>query len=687
MPVPSPDSPVTSEVYVTVPAGTTCAEATAAAKLPLDGPSAVVAVRDPDGALRDLAWVPDSDVKVGLIALSSPDGLAVLRHSAAHVLAQAVQDIFPEAKLGIGPPIENGFFYDFDVAHPFQPGDLQQLEKRMAEIIAAGQTFTRRRFTSADEARAELAHEPYKLELIDLKGDGRPAADDVDAGEVMEVGGAELTIYDNSDAQTGQVCWSDLCRGPHLRSTNLITAFKLTRSAAAYWRGNEENPQLQRIYGTAWPSQDELERYLQMLEEATVRDHRRIGEDLDLFAFSKEIGRGLPLWLPQGTIIREQLEDWAKQTERRYGYQRVVTPHITKEDLYHLSGHLPYYAEDLYAPVNIEGEKYYLKPMNCPHHHMVYKARPRSYRDLPYKVAEYGAVYRFERSGQLHGLMRTRGFTQNDGHIYCSYEQAKDQFLQVMRLHEYYYRTLGITDFYMVLALRDPRNKKKYHGDEAMWTEAERLTREAMEESGIPYVEDIGGAAHYGPKVDFFIRAVTGKEFASSTNQIDLYTPSKFGLTFHDSDGTEKPVAVIHRAPLGSHERFVAYLIEHFAGAFPVWLSPVQVRIIPIADDMLGYASEVLDVLSEAGVRAETDTSGNRLPAKVRYAVTRKIPFILVLGRREAVSGSVAVRFRSGRETQMSLTEFVDYATEQVRTKSLEGAGHIARQAPAADEV
>jgi threonyl-tRNA synthetase len=685
--VPSLDSPVASAPYVTVPAGTTCAEAIAAAKLPLDGPSAVVVVRDSDGALRDLTWVPDSDVKVGLVDLSSPDGLAVLRHSTAHVLAQAVQGLFPEAKLGIGPPIENGYFYDFDVAHAFQPGDLQQIEKRMAEIIAAGQTFTRRRFASGDEAKAELAHEPYKLELIDLKGDGGLRANDVDAGEVMELGGSELTIYDNSDAQTGKVCWSDLCRGPHLRSTRLITAFKLTRSAAAYWRGNEKNPQLQRIYGTAWPSQDELEHHLQMLEEVTARDHRRIGEDLDLFAFSKEIGRGLPLWLPNGTIIREQLEDWAKQTERRYGYQRVVTPHITKEDLYYLSGHLPYYAEDLYAPVNIEGEKYYLKPMNCPHHHMVYKARQHSYRDLPYKIAEYGTVYRFERSGQLHGLMRTRGFTQNDAHVYCSYEQAKDQFLEVMRLHEYYYNALGITDYYMVLALRDPRNKEKYHDDEEMWTDAERITREAMDESGIAYVEDIGGAAHYGPKVDFFIRAVTGKEFASSTNQVDLYTPSRFGLTFHDSDGTEKPVVVIHRAPLGSHERFVAYLTEHFAGAFPVWLSPVQVRTIPIADDMLGYASEVLDVLTEAGLRADLDTSDNRLPAKVRNAVTRKIPLILVLGRREAQSGSVAVRFRSGRETQMPLTEFVDYATEQVRTRSLEGAGHIARQASAANEA
>ena len=493
----------------------------------------------------------------------------------------------------------------------------------------------------------------------------------------MEVGGGELTIYDNLDAESGERRWSDLCRGPHLPSTRLIGAFRLLRSAAAYWRGSEQNPQLQRIYGTAWPRREQLEAHLRQLEEAARRDHRRIGADLELFTFSKEIGQGLPLWLPNGTIIRDELEQWARQTERRLGYQRVVTPHLTREDLYYLSGHLPYYRDDLYAPIDIEGVQYYLRPMNCPHHHMVYKARLRSYRELPLKLAEYGTVYRFERSGQLHGLMRTRGFTQNDAHIYCTHDQAKDQFLEVMRMHDDYYRALGITDFYMVLALRDPHNKDKYHDDEAMWADAERITREAMEESGIPYVEDVGGAAHYGPKVDFMIRAVTGKEFAASTNQVDLYTPQRFGLGYTASDGTEQPVAVIHRAPLGSHERFVAYLTEHYAGAFPVWLAPEQVRVIPIVGELAGYAGDVRDRLVEAGFRADVDASYGRLNARIRTAITRKIPLIVVVGRREAEQRSVSVRYRSGEEVPMALDAFLEHVTELVGTKSLDGAGHL----------
>ncbi|GHG75445.1 threonine--tRNA ligase [Streptomyces griseocarneus] len=658
---------------VVVPAGTTCADAVAAAKLPMNGPNAIVVVRDPEGTLRDLDWAPDAEVEVEAVALSSRDGLDVLRHSTAHVLAQAVQQEWPEARLGIGPPIENGFYYDFDVERPFQPEDLERVEQRMKDIIKSGQRFRRREFPSLDAARDELAREPYKLELVDLKGD-------VDTSEVMEVGSGDLTIYDNVDAKTGDVCWSDLCRGPHLPSTRLIPAFKLMRSAAAYWRGSEKNPQLQRIYGTAWPTRDALKSHLKALEEAAKRDHRRIGEDLDMFAFSKEIGRGLPLWLPNGTIVRDELEGWARRTERKLGYQRVVTPHITQEDLYYLSGHLPYYAEDLYAPIEIDGEKYYLKPMNCPHHHMVYKARPHSYRDLPYKIAEYGTVYRFERSGQLHGTMRTRGFTQNDAHIYCTQEQAKDQFLEVMRMHADYYRTLGITDFYMVLALRDPANREKYHDDEVMWETAERITREAMEESDIPFEIDRGGAAHYGPKVDFMIRAVTGKEFAASTNQVDLYTPQRFGLTYHDSDGTEKPVVVIHRAPLGSQERFTAYLTEHFAGAFPVWMAPEQVRVIPIVDELTDYANEVRDLLLDADVRADVDAGDGRLNAKVRTAVTRKIPLIVVVGRREAEERAVTVRDRSGKETPMPLDAFVGHVTELIRTKSLDGAGHLRRE-------
>lgn len=656
---------------ILVPAGTTCGEAIfTTTTLPQHGPNAVVVARGVDGRLHDLSWTPDVDTEVEPVGLSSPDGLNVLRHSAAHVMAQAVQDLYPQARLGIGPPIVDGFYYDFDVASPFAPEDLAKIEQRMQEIIKAGQLFKRRVFPSLEAARTELATEPYKLELIDIKGD-------VDSDEVMEVGGVDLTIYDNVDPKTGTVCWSDLCRGPHLPTTKLIKAVKLTRPAAAYWRGNEKNQQLQRIYGTAWPDKDQLKAHLKRLEEAAKRDHRRIGEDLDLFDFSKEIGKGLPLWLPNGTVIRDELEAWSRETERRLRYQRVVTPHITREDLYYLSGHLPYYAEDLYAPIEIEGDNYYLKPMNCPHHHMVFRARPHSYRDLPFKIAEYGTVYRFERSGQLHGMMRTRGFTQNDAHIYCTTEQAKDQFLEVMRMHDTYYRALGITDFYMVLALRDPANTTKYHDDEQMWTDAERITREAMEESNIPYVEEIGGAAHYGPKVDFMIRTVTGKEYAASTNQVDLYTPQRFGLNYNSSDGTEKPVVVIHRAPLGSQERFTAYLIEHFAGAFPVWLAPQQVRVIPVMPEVDDYAREVGDILYDAGLRADVDQSDGRLPGKVRSAVMRKIPLILVVGRREAETRTVTVRYRTGEDESMTIDEFLAMTARLISAKSLDWAGHI----------
>jgi threonyl-tRNA synthetase len=665
-------SAVETHVTVAVEAGTTCTTAVERAGLPTAGPDAIVVVRAPDGALKDLTWAPEADVEVEAVPMSSPDGLNVLRHSAAHVLAQAVQDLFPEARLGIGPPIENGFYYDFGVDVPFHPDDLERIERRMREIVKAGQRFRRRVFPSGDAARTELAAEPYKLELIDDRSDAGLAAD-----EMVEVGEGELTIYDNVDRKTGETCWSDLCRGPHLPSTKLIYAARLLRSAAAYWRGSERNPQLQRIYGTAWPSKDALAAHLHRLEEAARRDHRRIGEALELFTFSKEVGKGLPLWLPNGTIVRDELEQWARTTERRLGYQRVVTPHITREDLYYLSGHLPYYADDLYAPIDIEGEKYYLKPMNCPHHHMVFKARPRSYRELPFRLAEYGTVYRYERSGQLLGLMRVRGFTQNDAHIYCTYAQAKDEFLAVMRLHDHYYRALGITDFHMVLALRDPGNKDKYHDDEPMWQRAEQLTRDAMEESGIPYVEEIGGAAHYGPKVDFVIRSATGREFASSTNQLDLYTPERFGLSYRAASGAEEPVVVIHQAPLGSHERFVAYLVEHFAGAFPVWLAPEQAVVIPVMPEMDDYARAVNDRLMAADIRSHTDLSDARLPAKVRTAVTRKVPLVVVVGRREADDGTVTVRDRSGAEQTMPLDAFVDHTLDLIGTKSLSGAGHL----------
>jgi threonyl-tRNA synthetase len=650
------------------PAGATAGEALRAAGIK---DSVVVRIGSPggdpaNGDLRDLAYrVRPGDVLESVPA-GSPAGRSVIRHSCAHVLAQAVQDLFPGTLLGIGPPIENGFYYDFLPDRPFNPEDLAALEKRMSDIIRQRQRFSRRVVTP-DEAAAELAHEKFKLELIELAA--APPGEVAD-GAAAEIGGAELTMYDNLVG--AETAWTDLCRGPHLPTTRDIPAFTLTRTAAAYWRGSEKNPQLQRIYGTAWESKQALKDHLTQLEEAERRDHRRIGAELELFTFSAEIGRGLPIWLPNGMIIRDELEDWAKQTERAWGYQRIATPHLTRSELYYISGHLPYYQEDLYAPIEIEGDQYYLKPMNCPHHHMAYKARPRSYRELPLRLAEYGTVYRYERSGQLYGLMRTRGFTQNDAHIYCTLDQAKQEFVEVMRLHDHYYRALGIEDFYMVLALRDPKNTDKYHDDEQMWATAERITREAMDESGIPYVEDIGGAAHYGPKVDFIIRSVTGKEFAASTNQVDLYMPQRFGLTYHAADGTEQPTVILHRAPLGSHERFVSYLIEHFAGAFPVWLAPEQVRVVPLTDNQNDYAHQVAKRLRDDQFRASVDDSDGRMQAKVRQAVLKKVPFVLVVGQREEAEQTVSVRPRgAGDLGAVGLAEFHAQLRRLVDTKSL----------------
>ncbi len=625
-----------------------------------------------NGENRDLYTPLNDGDTVDPIALDSEDGLAIMRHSATHVMAQAVQEVYPNAKLGVGPVIKDGFYYDFQVDQPFTPDDLKDIEKRMQRIIKSSQSF-RRRSVTEEEALKEEADQPFKIELIEDK------EAHLDPAAATEISEKELSFYDNVD-RDGNVVWKDLCRGPHLPTTKLLTnGWSLMRSAAAYWRGSEKNPQLQRIYGTAWPTRDELKAHLARLEEAAKRDHRRIGEHLDLFAFSNEVGKGLPLWLPNGTIIRDELEGWARESERAYGYQRVVTPQLAKDDLYYLSGHLPYYAEDLYSPIDIEGETYYLRPMNCPHHHMVYQSRPKSYRELPYRIAEYGTVYRFERSGQLFGLMRTRGFTQNDAHIYCTFDQAREEFLTVMKMHEEYYTALGIEDFHMVLALRDPAKTDKYHDDEEMWRRAEEITRGAMDDSGIPYVEDIGGAAHYGPKVDFMIRTVGGKEYAASTNQVDLYTPSRYDLNYVASDGTKQPVVVIHRAPLGSHERFTSYLVEHFGGAFPVWLAPEQVVVIPVMPDLDDYAAEVNRVLLGEGFRSQADLSDGRLGAKVRTASKRWVPFIAVVGRREAEERSVTVRDRTGTETPMSLDDFVALMQDRIDTKSLIDAGHITK--------
>jgi len=601
-------------------------------------------------------------------APSDEDSLYRQRHSAAHLLAEAVLEEFPTARIGIGPPIDDGFYYDFELPRSLGPEDLTRLESRVKELMRAGGTFEYKTLDAA-AARAYFADQPFKLELID----GILAAGTDEYGE----GGGDGQPPVISTFRHGK--FEDLCRGPHVADVADIDpdAFQISHVAGAYWRGDEHRPMLQRVYALLFATPDELADHLVRAEEARRRDHRRIGEEMDLFSFSVEIGRGLPLWLPKGTVVRDELESWGKQVEREWGYQRITTPHLSRGELYRISGHLPYYEEDLYAPIDIEGDQYYLKPMNCPHHHMVYKARPHSYRELPLRYAEYGTVYRYERSGQLFGLMRTRGFTQNDAHIYCTMDQAKDEFVKVMQLHDYYYRALGIDDFHMVLAVRDPANDKKYHGDAAMWDLAERITREAMDESGIHYVTDVGGAAHYGPKADFIIRSVSGREFAASTNQLDLYMPGRFDLTYRAADGTEQLVAILHRAPLGSSERFVSYLIEHFAGLFPVWLAPEQVRIIPITEHQQEYAERLAAELFAEGYRVEVDRSDNRMQAKIRSAATDRVPFALILGRKELEAGTVAVRSRAGDEGAVPFAQFKDRLAELVRTKSLEGAGHL----------
>ncbi|HEY0699410.1 MAG TPA: threonine--tRNA ligase, partial [Micromonospora sp.] len=488
----APRTPVVTDPVVGA-AGTTAAAAVAAAGLPTTGPKAVVVVRDPQGQLRDLDWSPQQDTTVEPVGLDTPDGLNVLRHSTAHVLAQAVQDVFPEAKLGIGPPIQNGFYYDFDVARPFQPDDLARLEKRMQEIVKSGQRFRRRRFDSLEEAKAELADEPYKLELVDVKGEG------FDSSEVMEVGGGELTIYDNLTAGEDKVCWSDLCRGPHLPNTRLIGAFKLMRSAAAYWRGSERNPQLQRVYGTAWPTRDELKAYLKLLEEAARRDHRKLGADLDLFSFPDEVGSGLAVFHPKGGITRRELENYSRIKHEQAGYEFVNTPHITKAQLFETSGHLPYYADTMFPPMQLEGADYYLKAMNCPMHNLIFRARGRSYRELPLRLFEFGTVYRYEKSGVVHGLTRVRGLTQDDSHIYCTREQMPGELTTLLTFVLDLLRDYGLDDFYLELSTRD--DSPKFIGSDADWAEATEALRTAAEASGLELVPDPGGAAFYGPKI------------------------------------------------------------------------------------------------------------------------------------------------------------------------------------------
>lgn len=594
------------------------------------------------GELKDLSYeLADGDVVEG-VEISSPDGLDILRHSTAHVMAQAVQELFPEAKLGIGPPVRDGFYYDFDVEKPFTPEDLKVIEKKMQEIQKRGQRFARRVVTDED-ARAELADEPYKLELIGIKGSAS-----TDDGANVEVGGGELTIYDNLDAKTGELCWKDLCRGPHLPTTRNIPAFKLMRNAAAYWRGSEKNPMLQRIYGTAWPSKDELKAHLDFLAEAEKRDHRKLGNELDLFSIPDEIGSGLAVFHPKGGIIRRVMEDYSRKRHEEEGYEFVYSPHATKGKLFEKSGHLDWYAEGMYPPMQLdEGVDYYLKPMNCPMHNLIFDARGRSYRELPLRLFEFGTVYRYEKSGVVHGLTRARGFTQDDAHIYCTKEQMAEELDKTLTFVLNLLRDYGLTDFYLELSTKDP---EKFVGSDEIWEEATAVLQQVAEKQGLPLTPDPGGAAFYGPKISVQARDAIGRTWQMSTVQLDFNLPERFDLEYTAPDGTKQRPVMIHRALFGSIERFFAVLLEHYAGAMPPWLAPVQATGIPIGDAHVDYLHEFAAKAKKQGLRVDVDSSSDRMQKKIRNAQKQKVPFMIIAGDEDMAAGAVSFRYRDGSQ-------------------------------------
>jgi threonyl-tRNA synthetase len=630
-----------------------------------------------DGELRDL-HLPLDDVKVvEAVTIDEPDGLAVLRHSAAHVLAQAVQEVNPTAKLGIGPPITDGFYYDFDVDVPFTAEDLKAIEKVMGRIVKEGQTFRRWDVTEA-EARAELREEPYKLELIGLKGD--PAAAD---GASVEVGLGGLSIYQNvrgAGRETEAVVWQDLCRGPHVPSTRVLgNGFQLTRSAAAYWRGSEKNPQLQRVYGTAWPTKDELRAYLDRIAEAERRDHRKLGNELDLFSFPEEIGSGLAVFHPKGGVIRMEMEHYSRRRHVEAGYSFVNTPHITKEQLFQISGHLDWYADGMYPPMQLDeerdaegnirkqGQNYYLKPMNCPMHNLIFAARGRSYRELPLRLFEFGTVYRYEKSGVVHGMTRARGFTQDDAHIYTTREQMKEELSSLLTFVLDLLKDYGLDDFYLELSTKNP---DKSVGDDATWEEATETLRQVATESGLDLVPDPGGAAFYGPKISVQAKDALGRTWQMSTIQLDFNLPERFDLEYTASDGSRQRPVMIHRALFGSIERFFAVLTEHYAGAFPAWLAPVQVLAVPVAEPFEGYLDEIVGQLRAQGIRAEVDRSDDRFGKKIRNASTQKIPFVLIAGGEDAEAGAVSFRYRDGRQDNgVPVAEAIERIVTAVRER------------------
>ena len=603
----------------------------------------VVAARV-SGELRDLAHELSDGDEVEGVAIDSPDGRNILRHSTAHVLAQAVQDLFPDARLGIGPPVENGFYYDFDVETPFVPEDLEKLETRMRKIIKDNQRFSRRP-VSDDGARVELATEPYKLELIGLKGSAADAAE----GASAEVGAGELTIYDNID-RNGDVAWKDLCRGPHLPTTKRIPAFKLMRSAAAYWRGDEKNKQLQRIYGTAWETKEALAEHLHRIEEAERRDHRKLGRDLDLFSFPDEIGSGLVVFHPKGGVIKREMEDYVRQRHIEEGFQYVGTPHITKEGLFHTSGHLPYFADTMFPPMEMEGANYYLKAMNCPMHNLIFRSRGRSYRELPLRLFEFGSVYRYEKSGVVHGLTRVRGLTQDDSHSYCTPEQAPAEIAHLLEFCLSLFRDFGLDDYYLELSTRDDAHPDKFVGSEEEWEVATRILEKVATDSGLELVADPGGAAFYGPKISVQCRDAIGRTWQMSTIQYDFNQPKGFELEYQATDGTRQQPVMIHSAKFGSLERFFGVLVEHYAGAFPPWLAPVQVEAIPVADVHADYLHEVAARMRAQGLRVEVDDSDDRMQKKIRNAQLQKVPFMMIAGSDDIEAGAVSFRYRDGRQ-------------------------------------
>ncbi|WP_280346198.1 threonine--tRNA ligase [Nocardia neocaledoniensis] len=644
-------APISPVALVRVPAGTTAGAAVREAGLPTKGPDTIVVVRDAEGALKDLSWIPDADVEVEPVAANTEDGRSVIRHSAAHVLAQAVQQEFPDAKLGIGPPIKDGFYYDFRVDRPFTPEDLAKLESRMKKIVKGAQRFSRR-VVEIDEARVELAEEPFKLELISDKSG-------IDDPEIMEVGGNELTIYDNLDPRTGEKIWGDLCRGPHIPTTKFIPAFKLTRSSAAYWRGDQDREDLQRIYGTAWESTEAMDEYLHLLAEAERRDHRKLGLELDLFSFPDELGSGLPVFHPKGGIIRKELEEYSRRRHIDAGYEFVNTPHITKGHLFEVSGHLDWYRDGMFPAMHLDaelnddgtvrkpGQDYYVKPMNCPMHNLIFRARGRSYRELPLRLFEFGSVYRYEKSGVIHGLTRVRGMTQDDAHIYCTKEQMHAELTTTLQFVLSLLKDYGLDDFYLELSTKDP---KKFVGSDELWEEATETLSKVASASGLDLVPDPGGAAFYGPKISVQAKDALGRTWQMSTIQLDFNLPERFDLEYTSSDGTKQRPVMIHRALFGSIERFFGVLTEHYAGAFPAWLAPVQVVGIPVAENFAPHLDAVIERLRDAGVRAQVDRSDDRMQKKIFNQTAQKVPFMLLAGARDVEAGAVSFRFRDGSQ-------------------------------------